>query len=56
VFTRASLFSARPAGEQVLLGYRDPHELLGSYDVAEQRATLEQMAGLLEQLAADATR
>jgi uncharacterized protein (DUF302 family) len=38
-------------GEEVLLGYRDPRELSGVYDVAENGSTLEQMATLLEALA-----
>jgi uncharacterized protein (DUF302 family) len=39
----------------VLLGYRDPRELGGPYDIAaEQRPILEQMATLLGQLADEA--
>ena len=41
-------------GTEVLLGYRDPRDLSASYEVSEQQATLEQMAALLEQLAAEA--
>jgi uncharacterized protein (DUF302 family) len=41
-------------GEEVSLGYRDPRELSSEYDVAREQATLEQMARLLEQLAAEA--
>jgi uncharacterized protein (DUF302 family) len=41
-------------GEDVLLGYRDPRELSGTYDVAGHQGALEQMAGLLEELAAEA--
>jgi uncharacterized protein (DUF302 family) len=39
---------------EVLLGYLDPLELLGAYDIAEHRSTLEQMAGLLGELAGEA--
>jgi uncharacterized protein (DUF302 family) len=39
----------------VLLGYRDPHELAGGYDIAaEHRPILEQMATLLDALADEA--
>lgn len=38
----------------VQIGYRDPRELATSYDLAEQAGALEQMAGLCEQLAAEA--
>jgi uncharacterized protein (DUF302 family) len=41
-------------GEDVLLGHHDPRELASSYDVEGHRSTLEQMAKLLEGLAADA--
>jgi uncharacterized protein (DUF302 family) len=41
-------------GEQALLGYRDPRELLDDYDVAEHAAILEQMAKLLAELAGEA--
>ena len=41
--------------DDVLLGYRDPLELAAVYDVAAQRSTLEQMATLLDELAAEAT-
>jgi uncharacterized protein (DUF302 family) len=40
--------------ENVFLGYRDPRELSGTYDVAEHQGALEQMARLLEELAAEA--
>ncbi len=39
--------------DRVLLGYRDPRELGGIYDVADREATLEQMATLLEALATE---
>lgn len=42
-------------GDQSFLGYRDPSELMGSYDVASLAPTLEAMASLLGQLAAEAT-
>ncbi len=42
------------AGEEVLVGYRDPRELSGAYDVAAHQPALEQMAKLLEDLAAEA--
>jgi uncharacterized protein (DUF302 family) len=42
-------------GEEVLLGYLDPRELSSTYDVAVHQSTLEQMARLLEELAAEAT-
>ena len=41
-------------GEDVLLGYRDPRELSGSYDLAPVRSALEQMATLLDDLVAEA--
>ncbi|TMD55082.1 MAG: DUF302 domain-containing protein [Chloroflexi bacterium] len=41
-------------GELVLLGYRDPVELAGDYEVGEGRANLERMAALLAELAAEA--
>jgi uncharacterized protein (DUF302 family) len=41
-------------GEDVLLAYRDPRELSGAYGVAGHQETLEQMAGLLEELATEA--
>jgi uncharacterized protein (DUF302 family) len=41
-------------GEQALLGYRDPRELLDIYDVAERAPILEQMAKLLGELADEA--
>jgi uncharacterized protein (DUF302 family) len=42
-------------GADVLVGFRDPRELADSYDVAPNEATLEQMATLLGELAAEAT-
>jgi len=41
-------------GDEVLIGYRDPRELAREYGVGAHEATLEQMAGLLAQLAAEA--
>jgi uncharacterized protein (DUF302 family) len=41
-------------GADVLVGFRDPRELAGSYDVAPCKATLEQMAALLGDLAVEA--
>ena len=41
-------------GEGVLLGYNDPRELAGRYDVEVHHATLDTMSGLLAALAADA--
>ena len=38
----------------VQIGYRDPRELAASYQLAGQAGALEQMAGLCEQLAAEA--
>ena len=38
----------------VLLGYRDPRELAGPYDIAAEQAILEQMATLLGALADEA--
>lgn len=38
----------------VQIGYRNPRELASSYRLAEQAGALEQMAGLCEQLAAEA--
>ena len=40
--------------DDVLLGYRDPRELGGVYDVSEQLPTLEKMAELLHEVAAEA--
>jgi uncharacterized protein (DUF302 family) len=40
--------------EGTLLGYNDPLELAGRYDVAKHSATLEMMSALLAALAADA--
>jgi uncharacterized protein (DUF302 family) len=41
-------------GEDVLLAYRDPRELSGTYELAQHRSTLEQMATLLDELATEA--
>jgi len=41
-------------GDDVLVGYRDPRELAVAYDVAALEATLEKMAALLGELAAEA--
>jgi uncharacterized protein (DUF302 family) len=41
-------------GEDVLLGFSDPRELSGDYDLASHQSTLEQMATLLEELALEA--
>ena len=41
-------------GERALLGYNDPRELAGRYDVEPHHATLENMSALLAALAADA--
>ncbi len=41
-------------GEDVFLGHLDPRELAGAYDVAPLQTTLEQMAALLAELAAEA--
>ncbi len=41
-------------GDDVLVAYTDPRELGDAYELEGQRATLEQMAELLEQLAAEA--
>jgi uncharacterized protein (DUF302 family) len=38
----------------VHIGYLDPRELAAAYDLRDDAATLEQMAGLCEQLAAEA--
>jgi uncharacterized protein (DUF302 family) len=43
-------------GEEVLLGYNDPRELSGTYDVAQHESTLEQMTMLLDELATEAAR
>jgi uncharacterized protein (DUF302 family) len=42
-------------GERVQLGYRDPRELSGEYEISDQMAILDRMAGLLGDLAAEAT-
>jgi uncharacterized protein (DUF302 family) len=41
-------------GEDVLLGYRDPRELGGEYEVAQHASTLERMADLLDGLVSEA--
>lgn len=41
-------------GEQVLLGHHDPRELSSSYEVSAHAQTLQQMAALLDALAAEA--
>ncbi|HEV3034653.1 MAG TPA: DUF302 domain-containing protein [Solirubrobacteraceae bacterium] len=41
-------------GEQVLLGHHDPRELSARYGVSSHARTLEQMAALLDALAAEA--
>jgi uncharacterized protein (DUF302 family) len=41
-------------GADVLLAYRDPRELDDTFDLSEHRSTLEQMCGLLEELATEA--
>jgi uncharacterized protein (DUF302 family) len=40
--------------DAVRVGYRDPRELAGTYDVASHQSTLEQMATLLAALAIEA--
>jgi uncharacterized protein (DUF302 family) len=42
-------------GEDVLVGYRDPRELSGAYDIASHQPALEQMTTLLDELAAEAS-
>lgn len=42
------------SGEDVLLGYRDPRELAGAYEVKEHGQTLEQMSALLGALVSEA--
>jgi hypothetical protein len=41
-------------GDGVLLGYHDPRGLSAGYEVGEHESTLEQMAKLLGELAAEA--
>ena len=41
-------------GDGALLGYNDPRELTGRYDVDQHHATLENMSALLAALATDA--
>ncbi len=43
-------------GQQVLLGHNDPRELASSYAVSAHQRTLEQMAALLDTLAAEAAQ
>jgi uncharacterized protein (DUF302 family) len=40
--------------DDVLVGFRDPRELAGPYDVSSHHAVLEKMAALLAELAAEA--
>ncbi|HEX2703657.1 MAG TPA: DUF302 domain-containing protein [Solirubrobacteraceae bacterium] len=40
--------------EAVLVGYRDPRELPGTYEIAADQLILEQMAALLDALASEA--
>lgn len=42
-------------GDQTWLGYLDPRDLAGAYRLDRLRATLEQMAALLEALATEAS-
>ena len=42
-------------GGETILGYNDPRELAGIYDVAARAATLDAMASLLEGIAHEAT-
>jgi uncharacterized protein (DUF302 family) len=44
------------ADGQTTIGYRQPTDLGGDYEVADQAAILERMNGLLEQVVAEATR
>jgi uncharacterized protein (DUF302 family) len=39
---------------EALVGYHDPHELAGRYDLTEHRATLDRMAELLAGISAEA--
>lgn len=41
-------------GADVLVGFRDPREMSGAYQVGEHQAILEQMANLLKELSAEA--
>jgi uncharacterized protein (DUF302 family) len=43
------------SGDAAMVGYDDPRDLAGSYDLDGQAATLEAMASLLADLARDAT-
>lgn len=40
-------------GQEVMLGYRDPRELSGSYEIGSHQPILEQIAMLLEEIAAE---
>jgi uncharacterized protein (DUF302 family) len=40
-------------GQDVMLGYRDPRELGGAYEIGSHQPVLEQMATLLDELAAE---
>ena len=40
-------------GQDVMLGYRDPRELAGAYEIGSHQPVLEQMATLLDELAAE---
>jgi uncharacterized protein (DUF302 family) len=42
-------------GDRVMIGYRDPRELAGEYALADRGAILDRLAGLLADLAAEAT-
>ena len=42
------------SGGVTMIGYNDPRELSGVYDVGENAATLDAMAGLLSNLAEEA--
>ena len=42
------------SGGVTMIGYNDPRELSGVYDVGEHAGTLDAMAGLLSDLAAEA--
>jgi uncharacterized protein (DUF302 family) len=42
-------------GQDVMLGYRDPRELSDSYEIGSHQPVLEQMATLLDELAAEAS-
>ncbi|MEA2200489.1 MAG: hypothetical protein QOI89_1085 [Solirubrobacteraceae bacterium] len=40
-------------GQDVMVGYRDPRELAGAYEIGSHQPVLEQMATLLDELAAE---